>query len=129
MPTKSYIAMIRQGMRENKATVMALLQWDDLQYAEYQERMGYEYLAVEFYNIPFANELPYNSEFWAWWRNHWNKRDTSFIMVAHDMSIPARLAYYDTLHNPKNFDFHPHRRILEHSYAVMIDKLIKEAVK
>lgn len=126
----TFIQSIRTEVRTNREKVMGMLQWDDLRYGEYQEQMGYVYLKTEFgQDTLFVDDLRYSQEFWAWWKNHWNKRDSIFLMDAPALDLSERNTLYAQLHNPQYFEFHPHRGVLERSYSNMIDKLIKEAVK
>ncbi|MFD2961336.1 MULTISPECIES: hypothetical protein [Olivibacter] len=129
MKKLSYIEQIRRVTRTNQERVMSLLGWDDLQYAQYQEEMGYLYLSHEYGDTPFINELPYTSAFWKWFKNQWAKREQIFLLAADTMSYRDRLKAYKALHNPESFEFHPHRKIMEKSYANMISNVIKEVVR
>lgn len=129
MKKLTHIEKIRRVTRANQERVMTLLDWNDLQYAEFQEKMGYAYLKSEYGDTAFINELPYTSAFWKWFRNQWAKRDQIFLLAACNMSYRERVESYNAMHNPESFEFHPHRRILEQSYSNMIGKAIKEVVK
>lgn len=124
------IKEIRIGTLSTLTQVLEVLQWNDLEYGQFQEAMGYAYLASEFEDdVLFVKELPYTAEFWAWWKNHWQKRDVLFLLAANDLGLSDRITLYKQFHSVDDFYFRPHRRILEKSYALMIDKVIKEAVK
>lgn len=126
----TFINQIRVQALSQKEQVMSALQWSDLQYAEYQEQMGYLYLKSEFGSDSlYVAELPYSPEFWAWWKNHWSKRDQLFLMDAYKLDLSERLTLYSQLHNPYEFHFRPHSKVLEKTYSCMISRVIKEATK
>lgn len=126
----TFINQVRIGAKSTFQEVMDVLHWDDLQYANFQESMGYEYLKAEFgEGVPFVRELPYTAEFWAWWKNHWQKRDVLFLLEAEKLDLSNRVLLYRQYHSSEDFYFRPHRKILEKSYSIMIGKVIKQAVK
>lgn len=126
----TFINQIRINAQSSFQEVLDALQWDDLQYGSFQEEMGYAYLEAEYgSDVLFVKELPYTAEFWAWWKNHWQKRDALFLLDAWDLGLSDRINLYKQFHDAEEFYFRPHRRILEKSYSIMIDKVIKMAVK
>jgi len=117
-------------MKDNaqiKAQIITLLEWSELDYAEFQELQGYRYLRSEFGNDPFVNLLPYQSLFWKWWINHWLKRDEEFLTVVknYNLKLDNLRKGYEIHHNPTSMQFKPQSAILRQSYSIMIGNLIK----
>lgn len=112
-----------------KERVQRLLRWDDAKYAEFQERMGYRYLAEELEADHAAiKALTQNRLFWAWWINHWNRRDESFLHLHEGTATGCTVLeqIYRLKHNPNAIVFSPQRTILRHSFPEMIGNLIDQ---
>jgi hypothetical protein len=60
-------------------------------------------------------------EFWAWWRNHWARRDAQFIdecVGSHDDSIADLRAYYKHIHSSDRLQtIRPHKRMMDKSFV------------
>jgi hypothetical protein len=127
MMTLTHTSTIEQKSLTIKEQVLNLLQWSDLDYAEFQELQGYVYLKAEFGNTPFVELLPYQSLFWKWWINHWLKRDAAFLKQVSHYKLPLKNIRigYEAHHNPNKVCFKPQAVILRQSYSVMIGNLIK----
>jgi len=109
--------------------IMRLLDWNEQQYADFQFDQAYEYL--KFWigeEVWGAKELPMSAAFWAWWRNHWHKRDLSFMDKARAMSMNERRNYYAFIHSPKAIAFKPQSVVMDDAYAKMIYNLTHEEV-
>lgn len=104
--------------------VMQLLDWNDLQYGYFQMEQAYAYLN---HMIPGdawgKNELPQTASFWAWWRNHWHKRDMQFVDDAKKMDVRKRVLFYEITHNAEAIEYTPHSVILNDAYAKMIKQV------
>ncbi|WP_143960260.1 hypothetical protein [Litoribacter populi] len=127
------ITHIEKVRRENatvKMQVQNALNWDDMQYAQYQEEMGYQYLKAEYgEDLPIVREVVYHKEFWSWWKMHWLKRDRLFLEVAYSMGLDDRLQTYTALHDANDVGFRPHSVILERTYSTMMHRIIKEVMR
>lgn len=112
---------------QNEATkkrALHYLGWDELQYAEYQESAGIEYLKKVIGADDWGvKHLIHSSIFWQWWINHWNRIDETFIGYAGSLPQGMRITAYHSVHDPEGFDFFPHKVIMDLSYAEMIEEL------
>jgi len=135
---RSQIAQRREQAAKTKAVVMTLLQWTELEYAEFQYESGLAYLR---HYIPWdkwgQDMLQRSKLFWNWWKNQWALRDESFCAM--DSEVPTsevgistanlRRLYYH-LHDAAILasDIYPNRTVLEESYNQMIHQLNKEEI-
>lgn len=126
--TKSRIASVRVQNATNREIVLALLEWDDLKYCEFQMQMGEEYLTRTLGTDTYGIEILVKSQlFWKWWINHWNKRDQIFLLrFTGSYSTDTLREEYRFEHNPSNLVMSPNKVILEESYSVMIQQLIDQ---
>jgi len=117
---------------ENQHNVQRLLQWSEMQYAEYVYETGISYLTAYLQDALWVDEIIRSAIFWNWWKKQWHLRDVEFVRYACLSKSAHTLAQlYQELHNAQALAkcMHPHAIILEESYAEMIQKLIKEAQK
>jgi hypothetical protein len=114
-----------------KMAVMNNLDWTEFEYAEFQYIQGLEYLDAYLKGIIGPLETLLKSRiFWNWWKNHWSQREASFI-ITHDLRLDQRRDIYKRMHDGRMLatEFHPHREILEESYADMFHTIVKQEVK
>lgn len=113
-----------------KRAVCELLNWTELQYGEYVFERGTEYLHVYLQGDEYAIQVLERSPiFWAWWKNHFAKRDESFLMLHRSTpirSLEIRLQLYHHYNEPKMLaeSIHPNSVVLNESYALMIKEVI-----
>lgn len=125
MITTTHTDMIRLENETIKAQVQKVLQWDDLQYGNFQAAMGEAYLKEEFEISPvIANELMKSKVYWSWWINHWTQRDMVWLRHNPRHQGYVTVASYKLHHNPAAIVFKPHNTILRESYKEMIGTLI-----
>lgn len=108
---------------EQQATayqVMRLLDWNEQQYTNFQFEQAFEYLGFWIGEDVFGyKELPLTASYWAWWRNHWHRRDVEFIAQAQPMSINERRKLYNHINDPETIDYTPHSAVMADAYAKM----------
>lgn len=82
-----------------------MLGWDDMDYAEYQFKMGIAYLM---WYLPcdenMRQRLSYSKQFWNWFKHVWNVHDESWLTYTYslkEMHVQMRWALYEELHNPR----------------------------
>lgn len=127
METITHIQKVQIQNQTVREQIQHLLGWSRLQYAEFQEEMGYAYLEYEFgLYTPMVNLLPYEKTFWSWWINHWVKRDIAFLKEAYKYNDHWRVIAYKTGNRPNSIHFKNHIKMLRLSYNGMINTLIKE---
>ncbi len=93
---------------------MRSLGWDDLQYGQYQESKGLEWLRG--YCGDDEEVIGHYAKhplFWKWYRNHWHARDMVFLANTKRMSVAEKITHYHNAHNMKGFRYKPHRVIME----------------
>lgn len=113
----------------NKQRVCQMLRWTALDYANYQQNKGLEYLEkVICCDAWSVNNVAKCTKFWQWWVNHWNNRDAQFIGEYGNYPKGLLRHKYDDLHDLEGFKFYPHRHIMESTFALMIDEVNQEAV-
>lgn len=126
----THIQKRREAAQKSKERIMRLLEWNELQYCDFQYRMGLEFLQEY---IPGAPEgiayLERHPVFWAWWRNQWTLRDE--IYLNSDIStvrLRLRQNIYIQKNNPRALaeGITPPAKVLEDSYAQMIQETFKE---
>lgn len=125
----SYTAHIQGEMESAKQRVIKILHWTELEYAEFQMKMGKQYLQSYISTDPCGIDMLIDSRiFWNWWKNQWLIRDTSFIASnIGKVNRSTAVAVYQCLHNADVLiqSIYPSRAVLDNSYAQMIDNVIK----
>ena len=87
-----------------KSRVCKLLQWDDMQYAEYQYKTGIAYLH---WYLPCddygRNELERSKLFWNWFKMQWGEHDYAFLEQEGIKNISPSICFgmYAHLHCPR----------------------------
>ena len=120
----SYTQHILGKMKTAKETVMHLMMWTELEYSEFQYKMGCQYLQSYIPKCPDEiDALIANRIFWNWWKNEWLIRDTAFISSDVDLLRPAtRRQIYITMndYDVLRHEIYPSGVVLNHHYATMI---------
>lgn len=126
MPQQTHIQQQQQKAEAVKQRVITLLGWTDLQYGEFQMKIGRQYLQSYIPRDPDGiDELLKNRIFWNWWRNHWMMRDEQFLVAE---MIQDKLRLYTALHNPEFLtkEIYPNGHVLAAAYSKMIGDVIDE---
>lgn len=119
----SHTFAIKTIQQVTRWQVMKLLQWDDLQYGDFQMERAYAYIEHTIgHDVWGVKELKETASFWAWWRNHWHKRDMQFVQDAKKLSIEERVLFYEITHDAEAIEFTPHATIIADAFAKMIYK-------
>jgi len=126
MHKPSYIESIRLRHAALKMEAQQVLNWDDYQFASYQEAQGYAYLRENFPDDPFAQELAKSKAFWSWWKMAWMRRDAEFLEIAGLLKQCELEEWYKNFHEPNGVGMRPHREIMESTYAQMVKRAIQE---
>jgi hypothetical protein len=125
----SNIKEIKALHQDTRQKVMQLLGWNDLQYGEFQMKQAEAYLdyhiGADGWGIQQIRETP---GFWAWWRNHWYKRDVSFVDEAKGLSLSERVLFYEISHDAEGIEFTPHHNVLYHSFQRSMIVVVSGAV-
>jgi hypothetical protein len=130
----SYTQHIRNRMGTAKQEVMRLLRWSELDYCQYQEKMGRQYLQSYIPHSPeYIDYMLASRIFWNWFKNQWLQRDEAFVK---DNDVQQgdrafRLQVYCLLHHPERFksDRYPTGIVMQEGYAKMIGELNKSLVQ
>ena len=125
----SHVEKMRAVASSNKEAVLVLLDWHEMQYCEFQEQQGREYLLKGICPDGYgAKELGDSRIFWRWWINQWNRRDDDFLnsdVYADDRMIYGDLQTYLSIHSPEFLQGqYPHRIVFEASYSVMMGEFL-----
>lgn len=117
----SAVKEIKTIQMVTRVKVMKMLNWDDLQYGKFQMDQAYAYLNYMMPDDAWGkSHLPQTASFWAWWRNHWHKRDAEFVDFAKGMPVHEAVLFYEITHNAEAIEYTPHSVILADAYAKMI---------
>lgn len=111
----------------SKIEIMRILNWDDLQFGEFQYEEGLKFL--EHYIEDREHQLTRSATFWNWWKNEWAFRDESLLINGIDiMNHNDVIDLYKAVHNGSILcnEIHPNRGLLDRSYSQMIDEFTKE---
>ena len=87
-----------------KQQICKLLQWDEMQYAEFQYQNGIAYLMWYLPCDEYAREQLLRSRlYWSWFKNQWNADDMLVLEVARDNDMPLQVAreIYTEIHCPR----------------------------
>jgi hypothetical protein len=105
-----------------KREICLLLNWMEMEYAEYQYRNGLAYLMCY---LPCDAESRYKLErskmYWSWFKNHWMLYDESLLTYRTSLRqcpVENLLDVYDELHCPKAL-----------AVDVKINRVILESIK
>jgi hypothetical protein len=128
----SYTQHIAEKTLSAKHQVMQLLKWTPQQYADYQYKMGCQYLQAYIPNCPQQiDELVASRIFWNWWKNQWLFRDAAFInsdivKISDATAIKIYLATNDG--DVLAYEIYPSGVVLNICYAEMIADVQKQAI-
>ena len=125
----THIERVRQSNATLQMEVQNILGWDDMQYAEFQQIKGIEYLAHAFGNMPLVDKIPEQKEYWSWWRLHWARRDCVFMSMLNMLFPNEYETYYLEMHTASSMIFKPHGIILKRTYHSMIHNLVKQSTR
>ena len=121
--------------RSLRKQVCRLLQWDELQYAEFQYKCGCQYLQHYIPNDPCGiDELLQHRMYWNWWKNQWQNRDYAYLIDTEkqleQLSVKNRELLYIHFHDATVLaqEISPNGIILANAYKIMMGKLIKAEV-
>lgn len=120
----------RQKANELKIKVCKSLQWDELDYNNYQFETGCEYLGHYLQGDADAiAQLERNRLFWAWWRNCWANRDADYIddWQLTQLHLANRRLLYAHIHDAEILakEIYPNGVVLAESYKTHIVEIIK----
>lgn len=132
---KSLINQILEKAASDKAEVCKLLNWTEMEYAEFQYSCGKQYLQYYVASDPAGiDELISSKIYWNWWKLMWSRRDFAYLHENLNqlslLYVENRVKLYKHLHDPFILSqaTTPPGFVLEESYSKMIDNVIKEAV-
>jgi hypothetical protein len=125
-----YTNHIKNRMQGVKQEVMELLKWTELEYCEFQEKHGRQYLQSYISKDPVAiDTLLATPIFWNWFKNQWLQRDQQFIKDAQVLvnnTATRRIMY--SIHNDPEWlinDRYPTGLVMAEGYNRMIDQFNK----
>jgi len=121
------------GVPPLKAAICELLNWDEMQYGQFQYESGLAYLRHYIIGDGWGQDLLQRTKlFWSWWKAQWAIRDRAFLLEQEvelsRLRIETRLSLYRHLHNASILasEIYPGRMIMDESYNQMIHTLINE---
>ncbi|MDO3641946.1 hypothetical protein [Mucilaginibacter sp. L3T2-6] len=113
----SHVKAIKTIQQVTRAKVMQLLGWNDLQYGEFQMQQADAYIARQIgddvWGVQQLKEAP---AFWAWWRNHWHRRDEQFIGEVKNLTQPEMVMLYEITHDAEAIEYTPHFVVMQHAF-------------
>jgi len=119
----SHVAQIKAIQQLTRQRVMQLLDWSELQYGEFQMQQAEAYIQFMIGDdARGANELKQTPSFWAWWRNHWHRRDAQFVNDIENLSQQETIWFYEITHNAKTIEYTPHSVVFAQALAKRLEK-------
>lgn len=120
--------------QNTKATVCALLHWDDLAYGEFQYKTGLAYLKHYIPNDPAGADMLCRSKtYWNWWKINWANRDFEFLSHNYTCKCqtPLLVTIYKEYHDAKTLaaEIYPSGLVLGVSYKRMIQELFDSEIQ
>ena len=114
----SHVQEIKSIQQFTRDKVMRLIGWDNLQYGQFQMAQAEAYLDYHIgADVDGVQMIRESAQFWAWWRNHWHKRDMQFVEEVKDMDEAERVLFYEITHDAEAIEFTPHSAIMHHTFA------------
>ena len=105
-----------------KRQVINRLEWDELQYGEFQFKIGCSYLQNYIPNDPDGIDMLIKERmFWNWWKNRWAERDEQVLLM--QFSPTGNIVTdYKWMHNPVELAglIRPNAICLGDCYAILI---------
>jgi hypothetical protein len=120
---------MRNQYATNKTEIQKILNWTPLQYAQYQEQLGYEYLKsylqLDDYTIKI---MSYEAMFWKWWINTWNIIDDQLMSSGFHLNDSCASSDYNTIfykesHQVKYINTSPLAVQFDNTYQNMIAEM------
>ena len=117
-----------------KAQICHLLNWDELQYGEFQFSCGCLYLQYYISKDPVAiDEVLLHQLYWKWWKNEWLDRDyvlAGTLLKCDKLSIEEKRRLYRNWHDARVLadECSPVGLIMSNGYKTMISEIIKSEV-
>lgn len=101
----TYAKQWRKLAEQMKQQVCQLLDWDEMQYAEFQYTSGLSYLMWLFPVDEHARDCLQRSKvFWNWYKHTWSMYDESYLtyrLSLKENSAAKRTIIYKDLHCPR----------------------------
>lgn len=115
--TSTHISCMRETAARVKASVCELLQWDEMDYAQYQYSNGITYLHWLLLGDNEARDYLERSKlFWNWWKNQWVIHDIVFLdSDVETMELEEVQKFYHRFHCAKTtaYEVKPRKEILQ----------------
>lgn len=117
-----------------KVQICHLLNWDELQYGEFQFKCGCLYLQYYISKDPVAiDEVLLHQLYWKWWKNEWLDRDyvlAGTLLKCDKLSIEEKRRLYRNWHDARVLadECSPVGSIMSNGYKTMISEIIKTEV-
>lgn len=119
----THIQNQRELYTSNRAKIQRLLKWTELQYAQYQERIGYQYMQHQLQLDAHAvKQMSYEAMYWRWWVNTWNIIDDQ-LLLDYLILHPNPEALYCEAHKVQYIATSPMAVHFENTYAKMIGEM------
>lgn len=118
-----------------KRAVIENLDWTEMDYCNFQYEQGLIYIETYLSGFGEVNKkwlqaLLESRIFWNWWKNHWTRREESYL-ITDQLPRHQRREIYRSMHNGRNLatEIHPNRVVLDESYPQMLHSVVKAQVK
>jgi hypothetical protein len=125
---------IQNDLAPLKAQICHLLEWEELQYGEFQFQSGCLYLQYYISKDPVViDEVLLHRLYWKWWKNEWLDRDyvlAGTLVKCDQLSIEEKRRLYRNWHDARVLadECSPVGLIMSNGYKTMISELIKSEV-
>lgn len=120
----------QQHIAGTQSRIIQMLGWNEMEYAEYMEEQGLEFLERYIPNDPHGiNYLQRSKGYWQWWKNHWLIRDLRFFFLFRKGYNTNVLVNEYRRQNAAKYlvsDIYPPAVVLGNDFAKMIGELNDE---
>jgi len=114
----SHVKQIASIQQITRSGVLLALGWDDQQYGDFLMQQADAYLQYHIgADVEGVQQIKQTRQFWAWWRNHWHRRDVLFLTEIKHLAPAEKGLFYQITHDAEAIEFTPHHLVMEHTFA------------
>lgn len=106
------IPPVGKSDKENAIVTAGMLGWTDEEMFDFKSALGIWYIRSRYGENAYTESILSSSDFWAWFLNHWERRDNDFLgrWVNKVVDFAKEYRSFHTLHCN---DYYPHRGMLD----------------
>jgi hypothetical protein len=132
---KTAVEAARLKAKRTHELVIVMLEMDETEHFEFMVDKAVDYLKKQCGPDHAGQQrLLGQDEFWAWWKNHWSRRDAQFMdeaLASESNNLDDLKAYYNYVHSSDRLQsIRPHKRTMDKSFTKHVQPIIdREGIK